>query len=104
MQDQRKGKIVEQWLGEACLRARKLAVSIRLFLATLAVVLLVAEVFFTANGDLIFMPPKPDQVERAQADLDQLAVAQAIRDLPPDAKIFGCGCLRRKPGDPDGQA
>ena len=62
-----------------------------LFLATLAVVLLVAEAFFTANGDLIFMPPKPDQVERAQADLDQLAVAQAIRELPPDAKIFGWG-------------
>ena len=73
-------------LGEAYRRSQKLALPMRLLSATLAASLLVAEGYLTWNGDLVVHPPALDE-----AGIDQLAVAQAMRDLPPDAKIFGWG-------------
>ncbi len=73
-------------LDEAYRRGRRVAIPMRLFGLTLVATLIVAEGFFTGSGDLLLNPPKLDQ-----AQIDQLSVAQVMKELPPDAKIFGFG-------------
>ena len=73
-------------LDEAYRLGRRVAIPIRLFVLTLVAALIVAEGFFTGRGDILLNPPKLDQ-----AQIDQLSVAQVIKELPPDAKIFGFG-------------